>query len=213
VDDFHWRLASSALEVAARYGFALAGGHAVNAHGFLIRPSADVDLFTSLDEDLAAPTADVVATYRASGLDVRVEHESRYYVRLTVADPESGKESKVELVADIRLMEPVLMAIGPVLHPDDVAAGKVEALFTRAEVRDFIDVDALLRSGRYSRERLLELAGLRDAGFDRSVFADMLRGIERFPDLEFARYDVTAERTKQIRAAMNDWRGQLLAER
>jgi hypothetical protein len=133
VDDFHWRLASSALEVAARYGFALAGGHAVNAHGFLIRPSADVDLFTSLDEDLAAPTADVVATYRASGLDVRVEHESRYYVRLTVADPESGKESKVELVADIRLMEPVLMAIGPVLHPDDVAAGKVEALFTRAE--------------------------------------------------------------------------------
>lgn len=41
-------------EVAARYGFALAGGHAVNAHGFLIRPSADVDLFTSLDEDLGS---------------------------------------------------------------------------------------------------------------------------------------------------------------
>ncbi|WP_263444752.1 hypothetical protein [Streptomyces olivaceus] len=33
----------------------------------------------------------------------------------------------------------------------------MEALFSRAEVRDFIDVDALIRAG-YSRERLIELA-------------------------------------------------------
>jgi hypothetical protein len=33
---------------------------------------------------------------------------------------------------------------GPVLHPDDVAAGKTTALDGRAEVRDAIDVDGLL---------------------------------------------------------------------
>jgi hypothetical protein len=45
MDPFHERLARVALEVTAAYGFALAGGYAVQAHGFLDRPSADVDLF------------------------------------------------------------------------------------------------------------------------------------------------------------------------
>jgi hypothetical protein len=35
--------------------------------------------------------------------------------------------------------------LGPVLHPDDVASGKTTALAGRAEVRDAIDVDGLLR--------------------------------------------------------------------
>ncbi|MHC3470339.1 hypothetical protein ACYF6T_16675 [Streptomyces sp. 7R007] len=38
------------------------------------------------------------------------------------------------------------------IRRDDVAAGKTGALFTRAEGRDAIDVDGLLRTG-YSRER------------------------------------------------------------
>jgi hypothetical protein len=41
---FHQRLARIGLAVASRYGLALAGGYAVNAHGFISRPSADVDL-------------------------------------------------------------------------------------------------------------------------------------------------------------------------
>ena len=45
MDPFHERLARVALKVTASYGFALAGGYAVQAHGFLDRPSADVDLF------------------------------------------------------------------------------------------------------------------------------------------------------------------------
>ncbi|MGH6655991.1 MAG: nucleotidyl transferase AbiEii/AbiGii toxin family protein [Actinocrinis sp.] len=211
MDEFHRKLAQTGLEVAAHYGFALAGGHAVNVHGFLTRPSADVDLFGALDADLATASAEVVSRYRAIGLAVTVEHESKYYVRLTVADPDTDRESKVELVADIRLREPVRMAIGPVLHPDDVAAGKIEALFSRAECRDFIDVDALLRSGRFTRNRLLALAEQRDAGFDRTVFAQMLVGIGRFPDAEFARYDISPERTAAIRAAIRQWHDELLS--
>jgi hypothetical protein len=73
------------------------------------------------------------------------------------------------------------MAIGPVAHLDDVAGGKVEALFTRAEARDFINVDALIASGRYTREDLLTLAATRDAGFDRSVFTQMLTALTIYP--------------------------------
>ena len=76
----------------------------------------------------------------------------------------------------------------------------MEALFTRAECRDFIDVDAVLRSGRYNCEQLLELAAQRDAGFDRTVFAQMLKGVDRFPDSEFTRYAVPPANVADIRA-------------
>lgn len=93
MDPFHERLARVALDVAASYGFALAGGYAVQAHGFLDRP----------------------------------------------------------------------IAIGPVLHADDAVANKVCAL-VRAEVRDYVDVAAILASGRYSEEDLVRLAEEHDPG-------------------------------------------------
>jgi hypothetical protein len=42
VDAFHERVARVGLSAADRYGFALAGGYAVQAAGFLQRPSQDV---------------------------------------------------------------------------------------------------------------------------------------------------------------------------
>jgi Nucleotidyl transferase AbiEii toxin, Type IV TA system len=209
VDAFHERLARIGLTAVTDDGLALAGGNAVVAHGFVDRLSADVDLFGALDVDLIAACAKVVAAYAADGLSVTVEHESEYYIRLTVCDAATGDESKVELVADVRLREPVKSRFGPVLHPDDVAAGKIEALFSRAECRDFIDVDALLRSGSYSHESLISLAEQRDAGFDRSVFAEMLGGVDRFPDSEFARYGISTEQAAAIRNTVHDWRRQL----
>lgn len=41
----HRRLAEIGLKAGGAYGFALAGGHAIAAHGILQRPSEDVDLF------------------------------------------------------------------------------------------------------------------------------------------------------------------------
>lgn len=49
MDLFHQRLARVALEAAAEYGFCLAGGYAVQAHGFVDRVSKDVDLFTTME--------------------------------------------------------------------------------------------------------------------------------------------------------------------
>jgi hypothetical protein len=52
MNPFHERLARVALDAVASYGFALAGGYAVQAHGFLDRPSADVDLFAEANAQL-----------------------------------------------------------------------------------------------------------------------------------------------------------------
>ncbi len=104
------------------------------------------------------------------------------------------------------------MDVGPVVHVDDVAGGKMEALFTRAEVRDFIDIDAIVTSGRFSRIMLQELAASRDAGFDLRVLADMLAVIDIYPDAEFSGYGLGAEQIEQMRERVAEWRTDLLRE-
>jgi hypothetical protein len=60
---------TSPLGAAARYGFCLAGGYAVQAHGFVDRVSEDVDLFTTMTTVAEFPRAqaDVVAALRTDG--------------------------------------------------------------------------------------------------------------------------------------------------
>jgi hypothetical protein len=47
-------------------------------------------------------------------------------------------------------------------------------------------VDAAITSGRYTRERLLELAAEADHGFDRLLFADALGALTQITDAEAA---------------------------
>lgn len=210
MDEFHHRLARIALAEAADYGFALAGGYAVQAYGVLQRPSEDIDLFTSsLRDDFGEGVSKICAAYTAQGLTVKVDLDSPHFVRLSVSDSVISRTSKVELATDLRSHPPVTMEIGPVVHLEDVAGGKVEALFTRAEVRDFIDVDALLTSGRFTRDQLLDLAASRDLGFDHAVFAQMLSALELYPDSEFLAYGLTKPEVHELRSRFNTWRTDL----
>lgn len=213
MDPFHEHLAQVALHAASDLGFALAGGYAVQAHGFLTRPSEDVDLFTSAERTDFRDGVDAIkSAYEKSGIEVRVDVYSDHFARLWVTDRNSGESGKVELAADIRSKAPVTMNIGPVVHVDDVAGGKMEALFTRAEARDFIDIDAMLTSGRFTRGKLQELAASRDAGFDLRVLADMLAAIDIYPDTEFSAYGLRAEQIQMMRQRFAEWRSELLRE-
>ncbi|UGQ09130.1 nucleotidyl transferase AbiEii/AbiGii toxin family protein [Yinghuangia sp. ASG 101] len=124
-----------------------------------------------------------------------------------MTDRAAGRTTKVELVAEFLEHEPVATDLGPTLHPDDVAAGKMSALFSRAEVRDFIDVDALLRAG-YTRDGLIALVERRDAGFDRKVLAEMLGGIGRFNDRQFSVYGPGID-VAGVRSQFADWQREL----
>jgi nucleotidyltransferase AbiEii toxin of type IV toxin-antitoxin system len=66
MDSLHERLARLALSAAGDYGFCLAGGYAVQAHGFLDRPSEDVDLFTTsaAEEQFPEALTTVIAAYK-----------------------------------------------------------------------------------------------------------------------------------------------------
>ena len=54
LNELHRRVATVALRVATRYGFALGGGNALIAHGLITRPTQDVDLLQSLNDPALA---------------------------------------------------------------------------------------------------------------------------------------------------------------
>jgi nucleotidyltransferase AbiEii toxin of type IV toxin-antitoxin system len=208
----HERIARIALAAGERYGLALAGGYAVSANGMGNRPSGDVDLFTSWQHRGEFPelTAAVVAALEVAGYKVSVIMSAETFTRLTLASPEGGAEEKVELAVDWRAHDPVQFAVGPVLHSDDAVANKVCALFGRALPRDFLDVNAAMMSGRYTREQLLELAAEADHGFDRLLFADALGALTQITDAAFAEYRADPDMITEMRHHFAQWRRELL---
>jgi len=116
----------------------------------------------------------------------------------------------VELGVDWRANEPVQMRLGPVLHPDDAMANKMSALYGRALARDFIDVDAALRSGRYDREALLRLAERADRGFDRRRFAEAIGQAQVLDADDFAEYGITRQDLDDLRSRFAEWQTELL---
>jgi len=215
VHPFHERLARVALTAAAPYGFCLAGGYAVQAHGMVNRRSEDVDLFTSTKAAAEFHTAAdaVLAALRDDGLDVSVSRQGSTFARLEVVDPGSGERSVMELGVDWRAYPPVTLAVGPVLHPDDAVANKVCALFGRAEVRDYVDVHGALYSGRYTGEDLLRLAAEHDPGFDRDMFADALRAVRRLPHSAFEPYALSESDGDLLRRRLLDWADEISGRR
>jgi hypothetical protein len=194
MDPFHARLARVSLSVADRYGFCLAGGYAVQAHGFIERRSEDIDLFTTMAAEREFPDAVqiVAAALRADGLEVVVQRNGPTFARLAVTEPGDGASARVELGVDWRAFPPALLEIGPVLHADDAVANKLCALFGRAEVRDYVDVDGIVRSGRYTLPALIRLATEHDPGFDVGIFAQALTAVERLADSAFEAYGMSS---------------------
>lgn len=175
------------------------------------RPSGDVDLFTDWHRraDFPAAVQAVVTALEQHGYHVSTAMTGDTFARLLVSPPDGNEPDKLEMSADWRAHPPVLLDIGPVLHPDDAVANKMCALFGRALARDFLDIDAAVTSARYTRERLLELAGNADSGFDAAMFADALAALGQITDDAFAEYEVTSEHIDALRRRFADWREKL----
>jgi hypothetical protein len=210
----HRTIAEIALSAAGQYGFALAGGYAISAHGMGHRPSGDVDLFTDWQRraDFPAAVDTVLDAFERHGYSVTAVIRTDTFARLLLSDPgaaDGAEPEKLELSADWRSHPPVTLAIGPVLHPDDAVANKMCALFGRAEARDFLDVDAILASGRYTGDQLLRLASDADAGFNAAAFADALGALAQITDADFDLYGISAEELAAMRRRFADWRTEL----
>jgi hypothetical protein len=212
VEERHRNIAQVALAAAGKFSLALAGGYAIQAHGIGSRPSGDVDLFVNwaCRDDFDDAVTAVIGALEAEGMEVTVVARAGTFARLLVTDPAGGEPDKVEVAADWRSHEPVTLEIGPVLHADDAVANKMAALYGRALARDYLDVDAILASGRYSRERLLDLAAAADDGFDRQIFADALGALTQITDAAFSEYGIRPEDVTGLRHRFAAWKDNLL---
>jgi hypothetical protein len=179
---FQITVARAFFTLPSAQGFLLAGGAALAAHGMTMRPTQDLDLFTSPGRgDVRTVLTAFAALAEVRGWDVEVVRETDTFVRGIVRD--GADAVVVDLAVDATPERPPTVTfVGPALDPEELAGRKLVALFDRAEARDFADVYVLTR--RCSTQRLLELAAAIDAGFDVGVLAVMIDSLGRFTDEE-----------------------------
>jgi hypothetical protein len=213
LDELHRRVATIALRVANRYGFALGGGNALIAHGLISRPTQDVDLFTNEEAGVEAAAGSVEAALRNAGFETEREDaaagladmfegmdEGLAEWTVTASD---GQQIMLQMAYFDRTSQPVTMDVGPVLSLADVVGGKVCALAGRAEPRDYIDTAAALK--RYSIRDAIGLARRLDPGLEDRDFADAARRLDQWGDGIFTPFGLSPADVAALREAFRDW--------
>lgn len=209
MDDLQEHLARLALALISDHGFVLGGGHAVQLHGMGSRPSEDIDLFTNRRGQPGEVHSALEDEFRRHGYTVNVTRQTPDLVQMIVTD-QNGRACKVDLGVFWQAHTPVHLEVGPVLHPDDAVAGKMDALYNRWAPRDFLDIDAILTSGRYTTKQLEAVAHEHNPGFDRGMFAESLSYLTSIPDREFTAYGRTPEQIAAMRTRLAQWQRSLL---
>jgi len=123
---------------------------------------------------------------------------------LSVTGPQR-LSTNLDLAVDWRAHPHVHLDVGSVLVVEDAVGNKVAALFSRAETRDYLDVDAIRRSGRYGDGELLDLARRADPGFDLEQFSRSLEGVERLRPEEVLVYGVTPDELEGVKTRIRAW--------
>lgn len=150
----------------------------------------------------------IMAALREAGYTLDVRRRLATFAQLTITDTQ-GRATDLDLGVDWRANPPVRLEVGAVLALDDAVGNKVAALFSRAETRDYLDVDAIRRSGRFTDAELLALGEQADAGFDREQFANTLDAVRRVEPEEVGVYRVTADALAGIKQRMTTWASSL----
>jgi Nucleotidyl transferase AbiEii toxin, Type IV TA system len=213
IDQLQREVATIALRVAGRYGFALAGGNALIAHGVVDRPTDDVDLFSDQEAGVPAAADAVEAALREAGfradrrdgageLGELFDGMGEGLAEWVITAP-SGQQTMLQLAYFDRTHGPVTMDVGPVLDLEDLAASKVCALASRVEPRDYVDTAAFL--ARYSPAQLISFAKHLDPGLEDRDFADAGRQLDRMPDSVFKRYGLSEQNVKRLRGRLAAW--------
>jgi Nucleotidyl transferase AbiEii toxin, Type IV TA system len=214
VDELHGQVATIVLRAAARHGFALAGGNALIAHGVINRRTEDVDVFTDQERGVAAASAAVERALAKAGFRVEKQDkagglgdmfpEMKYELAEWLITAPGGRKITLQLSYFDRRRGPVPMEFGPVLHLDDAAATKTNALVNRADPRDYVDLAALLE--RYSIEQLLAMARELDPGLEEDDITSVGQRLDRLPDSVFLElYELGPQAVAQVRKRFEAW--------
>ena len=157
LEGFHLDVAKVLGDSIAHEGFALGGGYGLQAYDIIDRPSKDLDAYAaSYDPQVyARAERSLVTALEGRGYSCLITHRDDWFRGIQVTDPGTGQQVVVDLGYDYRTTPPIVVEnIGPVLGIEDLVLGKVRALVDRQAERDFMDVDAILQTGRWSPDDL-----------------------------------------------------------
>jgi hypothetical protein len=171
----------------------LTGGGALAGFHLGHRTTKDVDLFFHGQVTLGEIPRSVRGLLASKGLAVDSLQEEPAFCRLRVVSP-SGEVLLVDLVA-----EPVANATTPerrdvggteilVDTALEILGNKLGALYSRWEIRDLVDVKALLEAG-LPLESGLQIAAQKDGGFGRADLAWALQRMKVAPLAAAEGYD------------------------
>ncbi|MEV0194421.1 nucleotidyl transferase AbiEii/AbiGii toxin family protein [Kitasatospora purpeofusca] len=204
------RLVDLARPVRERYGLALAGGHALRAHGVPACDQDGITLVATGTADLPRAAAELARAYRTVGGAVAERPGTPRLEQLSVRLTLGGRAHTVELRKEPLGHRPVRLDLGgpapdgpgpdgpdlagPEGGPgsplvvdtvalEDAAALTTALLVDRAMPRDLIDVHAL--TACYREGELLALATALDAEFQPTALADRLETLAEAADGRF----------------------------
>jgi hypothetical protein len=114
-----------------------------------------------------------------------------------------GEQMLLQMAYFERARRPVIMEFGPVLDLEDVVGGKVCALASRVEPRDYVDTAAAL--DRYTVEQIIGFARRLDPGLTDRDFADAAERLDHWGDGVFASFGLGPAGVAELRARFGAW--------
>jgi len=183
--------------------FYLTGGGALAEYYLAHRLSQDIDLFTqdreawqSIENDLEAAADEVGAS-----LEFRRAKEPNELHRAILRLP-NEPDLKIDIVRDTppHFGEPTMREDGVIVDTlENIAVGKLLALYARGYPRDFIDLYFLLEGG-LDFEMLMNLGKEKDPGLINFYLAGMMQHVSKLEveDLPVLLKPLDLERMKQV---------------
>jgi hypothetical protein len=92
---------------------------------------------------------------------------------------------------------------------DGVVGAVLAGPVNRWAPRDFLDVDTILASGRYTRRQLMSVVAEHNPGFSVEMFVESLTYLHRIPNREFAAYVASQQQIDRMRREFSSWEDDL----
>jgi len=165
--------------------FFLSGGTALAEFYLKHRVSQDLDFFT-LDQNLDFDFVNAEINKIANALKLKTKHQVSSATFLQYIFQSKKETLKIDVVKDVpvhfgKIKKVKRLRIDSL---ENIAAGKLLAIFGRTDAKDFIDFYFLIKKKKLSFKTLFKKAKKKDLGLNEFYFANMLaevENIEYFP--------------------------------
>ncbi|MEK7592366.1 MAG: nucleotidyl transferase AbiEii/AbiGii toxin family protein [Patescibacteria group bacterium] len=165
--------------------FFLTGGTALSAFYFGHRESRDFDLFSS--EEFSMPLVEALLRTIAAnlGASISVKVATNMYREMYLEHKKDGWIQRVDVVreqpihfGDISLIDGIRVD-----SLENIGSNKILTLFSRLEVKDYVDFYTIITKSKLSFDALFALAKQKDTGLNEFYFAQSITAIEQLATL------------------------------